>query len=284
MSNICPKGHFSTDQDYCSECGVAMPSAGANTPRIAPSVAAGGATTDAANGAAAGAVANGVEHCPECMTARNAGARFCEACRYDFVSRASFSTLAASAPASTPVSIPVSALAAATPSALSPSPAAPTTVAQTAPTPGHDQTHVLPLQRTNVDAVLAPAAPTGSPQRLLLRIVVDRALYTEPDPQSRFPADRPDKVFHLDLDENTLGRQFEGKGVHPEIVVHDPSISRRHLKFVRGDRGGYSVLELGSSNGSEFNGKTLEPGVMTPINPGDQLTLGMWTRIYVEAR
>jgi len=91
-------------------------------------------------------------------------------------------------------------------------------------------------------------------------------------------------VFHLDLDENTLGRQFEGNGTHPEIVVKDPSISRRHLKFVRSAGGDYSVLELGSSNGSEFNGKTLEAGVLTPINPGDQLTLGMWTRIYVELR
>jgi len=67
-------------------------------------------------------------------------------------------------------------------------------------------------------------------------------------------------------------------------VVPDPGISRRHLKFVRGADGRFSVLELGSANGADFNGAALEPGVLMPVQPGDQITLGMWTRIRVEAR
>jgi len=133
-----------------------------------------------------------------------------------------------------------------------------------------------------------PAAPVDNgaapAQRLMLRIVVDQTLYTEPEADTPCPTGRAEKVYHLDLDENTLGRQYEGKGAHPEIVVQDPSISRRHLKFVRGSRGEYSVLELGSANGTEINGKPLEPGIVTMINPGDQITLGMWTRIHVAAR
>lgn len=120
--------------------------------------------------------------------------------------------------------------------------------------------------------------------RLKLRVVVDSSLYAEPAPDVPCPVDSPEKVFHLDLDENTLGRQYEGMGVHPEIVIHDPGISRRHLKFVRGAKGAFSVLELGSSNGTLFNRATLEPGVETLVKPGDELTLGMWTRIYVEGR
>jgi len=266
MSNICPKGHFSTDQDYCSECGGAMRAAHASAP------AASATPADAMGNTV---LANGSEHCPECMTTRPAGARFCEACRYDFVNRASFSTLLASAP--------VSAVPAPTPQSSIP-PAVPNAAPTAASTAPHDQTHVLQSPRANIDPASAPAVAAGGPQRLLLRIVVDPSFCTEPDPASPCPKDRPDKVFHLDLDENTLGRQFEGNGTHPEIVVKDPSISRRHLKFVRSAGGDYSVLELGSSNGSEFNGKTLEAGVLTPINPGDQLTLGMWTRIYVELR
>jgi hypothetical protein len=251
MTNICPKGHFSTDQDYCSECGVAM-----QAPR--PSTTPSGASGTPVNSATP---TQGAENCPECMTPRPAGARFCEACRYDFVNRASFSSLAAS------TSVPADPIV--TPSAEAASP---------------DATQVLVSPRINAGPVAMPSSTVAAAQRLLLRIVVDQSLYTDPEPDSPCPTDRPEKVFHLDLDENTLGRQFEGKGVHPEIVVQDPSISRRHLKFVRGSGGQYSVLELGSANGSEFNGKALEPGVVTLLNPGDQITLGMWTRIHIEAR
>jgi hypothetical protein len=250
MTNICPKGHFSTDQDYCSECGVAMQAARAS----APASVAGNSTIDSGT-------SHGAENCPECMTPRPAGARFCEACRFDFVNRASFSSLAASAPADLVVAASV--------------PAA---------SPDSTQVQDQASARVNADPLTTPTANVTAAQRLLLRVVVDPSLYTDPELDSPCPIDRPEKIFHLDLDENTLGRQFEGKGVHPEIVVQDPSISRRHLKFVRGGAGQYSVLELGSANGSEFNGKTLEPGVVTLLNPGDQITLGMWTRIHVEAR
>jgi hypothetical protein len=212
-----------------------------------------------ANSAAA---ANGAEKCPECMTLIPAGARFCEACRYDFVNRTSFSSLAAIAQ-----TIAAHAVAEAPPPLVSDTPVA---------------AQFLVASPAAVAPAMARVA-TSSP-RLLLRIVVDPSLYTDPDPDSPCPTDRPEKIFHLDLDENTLGRQFEGKGVHPEIVVQDPSISRRHLKFLRGSGGEYSVLELGSANGTEFNNNALEPGVVTVVKPGDQITLGMWTRISVEAR
>jgi len=53
----CPRGHTSTDPDFCSECGTKM--------------------------ATASAVA-APETCPQCGMQRTPGARFCETCRYDF--------------------------------------------------------------------------------------------------------------------------------------------------------------------------------------------------------
>jgi pSer/pThr/pTyr-binding forkhead associated (FHA) protein len=142
-----------------------------------------------------------------------------------------------------------------------------------------------PVATAVASAVATPVeAAVARAQRLLLRFVVDPSLYKEPDPDEPCPQDTPEKVFHLDLDENTVGRQYEGKGMHPEIVVQDPGISRRHLKFIRDAAGGFSVLELGSANGTEFNGKALVSGVVTLVKPGDQLTLGMWTRVFVEER
>ena len=280
MSDICPKGHLSTDPEFCSECGASM-KAGASLVSAAPPLD----TATAAGG----------ETCPDCMTPRRAGARYCEMCRYDFAARASFGGLGPSAtqpkpqaaagvaatktqpvPDSPAVSIPAAAVGASP--APSEAPASSTASSVSAPS-------AAPVSSTSPpDAKPAADLPVATPPRLKLRIVVDSSLYAEPAPDVPCPVDTPAKVFHLDLDENTLGRQFEGKGIHPEIVIHDPGISRRHLKFVRTANGAFSVLELGSSNGTLFNRATLELGVETLVKPGDELTLGMWTRIYVEGR
>ncbi|MEX8518441.1 MAG: FHA domain-containing protein [Leptothrix sp. (in: b-proteobacteria)] len=246
MSHVCPRGHFSSDADYCSECGkrigAAAPAPKPAAPVLAP------ASLDA------GIDTNAAARCPDCSTHRPAGARFCEVCRYDFQTQTAFSGLVAPAAAPAPVAAP-------TPTAPPPAP---------------------PVAATPAAPPVATAAV--GVQRLLLRIVVDPALNTEPDPAEPCPQNAPERIFHLDLDENTLGRQYEGKGLHPEIVVQDPGISRRHLKFIRNATGGYGVLELGSANGTEFNRRALETGVVTAVQPGDQLTLGMWTRIHVETR
>ena len=72
MERICPKGHVSSDPDYCSECGAKLGGAASaitSTTAIAPEEL---------------AAATGAEPCPVCGTRRVVGARFCEVCRYDF--------------------------------------------------------------------------------------------------------------------------------------------------------------------------------------------------------
>jgi len=89
--------------------------------------------------------------------------------------------------------------------------------------------------------------------------------------------------FNLSESENTIGRTDDNF-----ILLSDTSISRYHAKIIRqGDM--YTVMDLGSSNGSRLNGKllkaaqTLQPGVRvhygniefvcvageTKINPSD---------------
>lgn len=115
-------------------------------------------------------------------------------------------------------------------------------------------------------------------------MIADATLMKEVDPENPFPAGAPERVFPLDLAENLVGRRSESKDSHPEIPVNDPSISRRHLKFLRRSDGQFEVVDLNSANGSQFNGQQLEPGVQTLINPGDEITLGMWTRLVIRAR
>ncbi|RKP50529.1 FHA domain-containing protein [Trinickia fusca] len=282
MNLVCPKGHVSTDADFCSECGTPMQK-GASVLRGVPA----SATPPAAAGGNA-------QNCPDCLTPRPAGARFCEVCRYDFVAGKSFSGLAASTPGEASTPPPVASTV--TGDDTTPSPAADTPAAITAaPTADRVSDDLVETDIALAAATAAASAPAGvaavpassadvGAQRLKLRIVVDASLYVEPSPDTPCPIDTPPKVFHLDLDENTLGRQYEGKGIHPEIVIHDPGISRRHLKFVRTASGGYTALELGSSNGTLHNGAPLDAGIEKPVKPGDQFTLGMWTRVFVEAR
>jgi hypothetical protein len=232
MERICPKGHVSTDPDYCSECGaklVGAASAITPTPVVAPEpLAAGG------------------EPCPVCATQRVAGARFCEVCRFDFQT--------------------------ATASAAPASPAAPTlSPADLQPPPG-----------TPPSSVLTSSEPV--PQHWDIIIGVDPALNKNPDPAQPCPQNAPERTFPLDLDENLVGRRSDKKDIHPEIMIADPGISRRHLSIRRRDDGGLLVIELGSTNGTSLNAASLEPGIPTPLKDGDQLTLGCWTRMTIRAR
>jgi len=70
MAYTCPKGHSSTEPDFCSECGSKI--------QAAPAPAAGGATPEAT-----------VDKCPDCGAPRLAGAgKFCEVCGYNFTTGA----------------------------------------------------------------------------------------------------------------------------------------------------------------------------------------------------
>ena len=228
----CPKGHVSSDPDYCSECGAKLEGT-AITPAtaIAPEEL---------------AQATGAEPCPVCATRRVVGARFCEVCRHDF------ETATGSPPSRTKMPIPSAA--------------------------------DLPSQHPVAAEPPPPAPSEPVPQHWDIIVVVDPALNTHPDPAQPCPQNTPERVFPLDLDENLVGRRSDKKDIHPEIMVADPGISRRHLSIRRRDDGGFLAIELGSTNGTLLNAAPLEPGILTPLKDGDQLTLGCWTRMTIRAR
>ena len=238
MTYKCPKGHDSTDPDYCSECGTAINAAPAAAQAAAvavPSVSAGG------------------DVCPDCQTPRDGDLQYCEVCRYDFVNRKSFN-----ANASAPQVI-----------VAPPAPATAATGPATAPVAAQP---------------VAPAPLPVASELLLVAINVDEALDTDPDPKNPVPVGEPERVFHLDLAENTVGRESGSQGIHPEIVVKDTSVSRRHLKFLRNPDGSFSALELGSANGTLLNGAPLAAGVSTVIKAGDEFVIGSWTRLTIRNR
>lgn len=58
-----------------------------------------------------------------------------------------------------------------------------------------------------------------------------------------------------------------------DLVIDLPSVSRRHCRLTRGLDGSFSVLDLGSTNGTFVNG--LRASAETPVGRGDVVTLGL---------
>ena len=85
----------------------------------------------------------------------------------------------------------------------------------------------------------------------------------------------PGQEFELVKDEFVIGR-VEGN----DLVIAEPSVSRRHARLLR--QGSQVLLEdLGSSNGTFINGKRLI--APTPLMPGDILMLGQVARLKFQA-
>ena len=103
-------------------------------------------------------------------------------------------------------------------------------------------------------------------------------------PEDPMPTDTRERIFPLDLADHLIGRRSDKEDIHPEIVIDDPGISRRHARILRGPDGALSLLDLGSMNGTRLDGATVEPNVPAKLAAGSQVTLGCWTRLVVKAR
>jgi len=293
---ICPKDktHDSTDVDYCSVCGAKIQ--GGPSP---PGSKVAGARPQSPPLSTAGAG----DVCPDCGAPRAAGgARFCEICRYDF-------QMGAAEVSSTPEARPLPPAPAAKPAAsgvTGPSPPERVAVVgDIAPGSGAPQNagttgssgplHGLAVSGTSAPGS-SPFSSTGSSQAgsgagaaqsaaaWEALVVVDPSLNVEPDANSPCPVNEPERVFHLDLAENLIGRRSKKKDINPEVVLNDPGASHRHAKLLRPPDGGLALLDLGSTNGTQLNGSEVEAGVRISLEDGDQITLGCWTRITVRRR
>lgn len=77
---------------------------------------------------------------------------------------------------------------------------------------------------------------------------------------------QPNQSYDLNKDIVTLGRDITN-----DIVINDPEVSRHHLRMTRG-AGGFTMEDLGSTNGTFVNGQRLTGA--RPLRPGDMIGLG----------
>ena len=264
MDLRCPHcGQASTDAEFCSECGAAM------VPRPPVAVPAPPAPDPVQTVAG--------EACPVCGELRPGPlARFCDTCRYDFVTHQPFGAAPAPAaglaapPTAQPASDPAHG-ASVPPPSIAPPPASPSLASDRG----------APHGPAAPPSTLPAPAPPAHPRRWELLAQVDTSLRKLDDPE---PSDRSERLFPLDLQDHLIGRRSDSADIHPEVVVPDPGISRRHARILRQPDGGLALVDLGSMNGTRLNGAPVAPNVITPLAEGDQVTVGCWTRLTVRER
>ncbi len=73
-------------------------------------------------------------------------------------------------------------------------------------------------------------------------------------------------MHRIDRPELVIGRSTDAN-----LQIDDDGISRKHAKLVRGASGQYSVLDLGSTNGTFLNGIKVD---VAEVHDGDKIQLG----------
>lgn len=260
---ICPKGHTSTDADYCDECG---------SPIGAAAVPAGVGSAAEVAGPDAGA---GPQTCPQCGAVRTG--RFCEVDGYDFVAADLGGTPAAepdAAPAPTAPPGPDDA----------PPPAAP---------PGPD---AAPGPADVARPGLPAAEPVDESAAWQVTVAADEEYHKRvlamggPDADAMvFPQYFPERRFRLAGTQVLIGRHSRSRGIDPQIDLsgppEDPGVSHSHALLVHGEDGTWALVDLDSANGTYVNDGTeaVAPNVPVVLHDGDRVHVGAWTTLTLSA-
>lgn len=100
-----------------------------------------------------------------------------------------------------------------------------------------------------------------------------------------FPGHYPERRFELKGEQMRIGRRSVSRKLEPEIDLAgpptDPGISHLHAMLIAREDGGWSVLDQGSSNGTQVNGREIESGQPVPLHNGDRVCLGAWTAVTI---
>lgn len=300
----CPDGHRSTDSEYCNTCGKPIQALPQGLQPLQPP---------------GQSCVSGFEKCPTCGTERaTADAPFCRLCSYDFINKKSAAqlprrrrprTMVAALPEVTSPPPPED-----PPTALSSVPdhladgagadegrSGPPTLLPSQDEFGRDDGLAdsaedaegsLPGAAVSDESLPDAAAEALAPElppppvvtgRWQLVQSVEAALRGDKF-ISEAPVNQPERVISVDAAIMLVGRTDNRKKYYPQVTVdYDDTVSRAHALFITDAAGNLSMMDLGSSNGTEVNGIDLRPAVAQPLKDGDEITMGKFTRIKVRA-
>src|SRR5690606_13121119 len=140
------------------------------------------------------------------------------------------------------------------------------------------------------DGAAPPLPVTGA--RWEAVTAADRAYYEQviaqggPDAaEMAFPPYCPERSFPLVGEQVRIGRSRRGRDLVPEIDLAgppaDPGVSGLHAVLLAQPDGTWTLVDVGSANGTLVNGKPLTVNVPVPIRAGDRIHLGAWTVITI---
>jgi hypothetical protein len=102
-----------------------------------------------------------------------------------------------------------------------------------------------------------------------------------------FPGRYQERFVTLSGTEMRIGRRSASRGIVPEIDLTgpptDPGISHLHAVLIAQQDGTWLLLDQGSSNGTQVNGRQIASGVPVPLRDGDRIRMGVWTVLTVRA-
>jgi hypothetical protein len=126
-----------------------------------------------------------------------------------------------------------------------------------------------------------PAPVNTAPLRgFTLLVAVDATLRDATSPEA--PPSAEPFMYTIDKPANLIGRKSEARAIFPDISLDsDTAVSHRH-GIISPTPDGLVYRDLGSSNGTRLNGTEVTPLADIPLQAGDRLTLGHWTRITVQ--
>ncbi|MEV0310650.1 FHA domain-containing protein [Nonomuraea fuscirosea] len=100
-----------------------------------------------------------------------------------------------------------------------------------------------------------------------------------------FPPYCPERSFALHGEQVRIGRRSRARNAAPEIDLtgppEDPGVSHLHAVLLGRPDGSWLLVDPGSSNGTQLNGRPLTVNVPVRIGPGDRIHLGAWTVITI---
>jgi hypothetical protein len=105
--------------------------------------------------------------------------------------------------------------------------------------------------------------------------------------QLQYPSFAKPRRFPLDRGELSIGRYSAKRGITPDIDlsgdVADPGVSAQHAKLFAKPDGSWSIMDVGSSNGTFLNGsdEPLAANVEFPVGDGTYINIGAWTRLTI---
>jgi FHA domain len=245
----CPKGHNSTDNDYCSDCGTKIDASGSlgaanfassiqqsvDISQVKPSI---GSMID----------------CPDCGTPHDpTDGIFCEICGYNFKTKAH-----GEIPID-PVEIP------------------PAVIPMPIEIPPLEiLSNLAPVTLSSTVGISASSATIA----WQLEITIDPSLAA---PESPPPPSQGPIVITLSKPMSLIGRTSETRANYPEVALDfDEAVSSRHA-VLNLTNSSLTLRDIGSSNGTYVNGIEIKPMVDIQLKPGDVFNLGHWTKVTIRS-